>query len=40
MKYISFAQEKAANNVFAALMDYKNKTYPDYNGMDDFVLDW
>jgi len=40
MKFISLAQEKEANKVLDALMDYKDKTYPDYNGMGEFMLNW
>ena len=38
--FISMAQEAGAVNVTAALLDYRNKNYPDYNVMDEFVLDW
>ena len=34
------AQEAGAVNVTAALLEYRNNTYPDYNMMDEFVLDW
>ena len=38
--FISMAQEAGAVNVTAALLEYRNNTYPDYNMMDEFVLDW
>ena len=40
IEFISMAQEAGAVNVTAALLDYRNKNYPDYNVMDEFVLDW
>ena len=38
--FISMAQEAGAVNVTAALLEYRNNTYPDYNVMDEFVLEW
>ena len=38
--FIKIAQEHNAVNVLAALLEYKNNTYPDYDVMDEFVLDW
>ena len=40
IEFISMAQEAGAVNVTAALLEYRNNTYPDYNVMDEFVLDW
>jgi hypothetical protein len=40
MDFIALAQKHEAVNVLAALLEYKNKTYPDYDVMDEFVLDW
>ena len=40
IEFISMAQEAGAVNVTAALLEYRNNTYPDYNMMDEFVLDW
>ena len=37
--YINVANENNANNVLAALMDYKNDNYSDFDPMDEFVLD-
>ncbi len=36
--FINTASENNCNNVVAALLDYKNKTFPDFNPMDEFVL--
>ena len=38
--FVKLAAENNAVNCTALLLDYKNKTYPDYDGMDEFVLDW
>ena len=40
IEFISMAQEAGAVNVTAALLEYRNNNYPDYNVMDEFVLDW
>ena len=40
IEFISMAQEAGAVNVTAALLEYRNNTYPEYNVMDEFVLDW
>ena len=37
--YINVAIENNANNVLAALMDYKNANFADFDPMDEFVLD-
>ena len=37
--FIAAAQEAHAVNVTAALLDYKNKTYPDFDPMAEFTLD-
>ncbi len=39
IEFISMAQEAGAVNVTAALLEYRNNTYPDYNVMDEFVQD-
>ena len=38
--YIDAASNAKAVNVLAALMEYKNKTYPDVDPMAEFTLDW
>ena len=40
MEMIKAAEESHAVNVAALLLDYKNKTYPDYDPMAEFTLDW
>ena len=40
IEFITMAQEAGAVNVTAALLAYRNNTYPDYNIMDEFVLDF
>ena len=37
--YINVAIENNANNVLAALMDYKNANFADFDPMDEFILD-
>lgn len=37
--YINIANENNANNVLAALLEYKNNNYSDFDPMDDFILD-
>ena len=39
-EFIKVAQEAKAVKVLALLMEYKNKTYSDYDPMDEFTLDW
>lgn len=39
-EFIEEARKAKAVNVLAILMDYKNQNFPDYNAMDEFVLDW
>ncbi len=38
--YIEAASNAKAVNVLAALMEYKNKTYPDFDPMAEFTLEW
>ncbi len=38
--YIDAASNAKAVNVLAALMEYKNKTYPDVDPMAEFTLEW
>jgi len=38
--FISAAQEANANNVLAALLDYKNTHFADFDPMTVFTLDW
>ena len=40
MEFLRVAEENHAVNVAAMLIEYKNKTYPDYDPMDEFTLDW
>ena len=40
MEFISAAQEANATNVLALLLEYKNKTFSDFDPMDEFTLDW
>ena len=40
MEFLRVAEENHAVNVAAMLIEYKNKTYPDYDPMDEFMLDW
>ena len=39
-EFIAAAQEAKANNVLALLLDYKAKTFPDFDPMDEFTLEW
>ena len=39
-EFISAAQEANAVNVLAALMDYKNNNFADFDPMDEFTLEW
>ena len=38
--FISAAQEASATNVLAALLDYKNANFSDFDPMDEFTLEW
>ena len=40
MDFITAAQEANAINVLAALMDYKNSHFSDYDPMEEFTLDF
>lgn len=37
---ISAAQEAGATNVLAALLEYKNAHFADFDPMDEFTLEW
>lgn len=37
--YLRVATENNCTNVTAALLDYKNRTFGDFNPMDEFTLD-
>lgn len=39
-EFIAAAQEANANNVLAALLDYKNAHFADFDPMAEFTLDW
>ena len=39
-EFIKAAQEAGAGNVTAALLEYKNNTYPDFDPMAEFTLEW
>ena len=39
-EFIAAAQEANANNVLAALLDYKNAHFADFDPMVEFTLDW
>ena len=39
MEFIKIAQESKATNVLAALMEYKNDNYADFDPMEEFTLD-
>lgn len=39
IEYINIANENNANNVLAALMDYKNENFADFDPMEEFILD-
>ena len=39
-EFISEAQEANANNVLAALLEYKNNNFSDFDPMDEFTLEW
>ncbi len=39
-EFIKTAQEANAGNVTAALLEYKNNTYPDFDPMAEFTLEW
>ena len=38
--FIAAAQEANANNVLAALLEYKNNNFSDFDPMDEFTLEW
>ena len=38
--FIAAAQEANAHNVLAALLEYKNNTFSDFDPMDEFTLEW
>ena len=38
--FIAAAQEANAANVLAALLDYKNANFSDFDPMDEFTLEW
>ena len=39
-EFIAAAQEAGAANVLAALLEYKNANFADYDPMDEFTLEW
>ena len=39
-EFIAAAQEANATNVLAALLDYKNAHFADFDPMAEFTLDW
>ena len=39
-EFIAAAQEANGNNVLAALMDYKNAHFADFDPMAEFTPDW
>ena len=39
-EFISSAQESQATNVLAALLEYKNEHFADYDPMVEFTLEW
>ena len=40
MEFIRFATENNCTNTTALLLDYKNKTYPDFDPFEEFSLDF
>ena len=40
MDFINEAQDAGAANVLAALLEYKNDNYSEYDPMEEFVLEW
>ena len=40
MDFIAAAQEANATNVLAALLEYKNAHFADFDPMDEFTLEW
>jgi hypothetical protein len=40
LEFIKAAEESHAVNVAALLLEYKNKTYPDFDPMAEFTLEW
>ncbi len=39
-EFIAAAQEAGATNVLAALLEYKNARFADFDPMDEFTLEW
>lgn len=39
-EFIAAAQEANATNVLAALLEYKNVNFADFDPMDEFTLEW
>ena len=39
-EFITAAQEANATNVLAALLEYKNANFADFDPMDEFTLEW
>ena len=39
-EFIAAAQEANAVNVLAALLEYKNVNFADFDPMDEFTLEW
>ena len=39
-EFIAAAQEAKANSVLAALLDYKNAHFADFDPMAEFTLEW
>ena len=39
-EFIAAAQEANATNVLAALLEYKNANFADFDPMEEFTLEW
>ena len=39
-EFIAAAQEANAVNVLAALLEYKNNKFSDFDPMEEFTLEW
>ena len=39
-EFINVAMENNCTNVLALLLDYKNRTFADFDSMDAFALEW
>ena len=39
-EFIAAAQEASAVNVLAALLEYKNAHFADFDPMEEFTLEW